>query len=552
MMPGLSPNGRMVAYASDGGQDGASLQIFLQEVGVPTSVQLTRGAGAHVTPSFSADGKRILFTRSDGVRADLYQVAITGGEPQLLLADAGIGSFSPDGRWLAHLSSGAHFGLHLATADGRPVRSLDVGILRAHMAAWSPDSQRLLVIAQPDATTETEFWVVPIDGTAPIATGLLQTLRRSGFNTQWTPFATWISERSIVFSGRNSDGWSLWRQAFDDRFSRVGDPEQLTTGTTLDWWPSFAADRLAFVSSHADINLWSVPTDVRTGKAAGMLRRITRGAGVTAYPSLSGDGRTLAFASDRGGNWDIIVKALETGTERVVADGADRQMYAAITRDGGRVSYGVVVSDPTINRPIYVADTAGGAARLLCKDCDGRPRDWFPDGQHLAIERFARRNSVAVVNAATGEQRDLVVSAARSVMDPRISPDGTWIAFAAGGRDRAPAVYVARIPATGRVPESAWLEIDREGHHPAWSPDGRMIYFISGSGFGSQSIRARQFDPQAGVAAQEAVEVYRLEGTMVPALITSGAALLTTSDQIILTLGDFRGDVWTMDLSRRH
>ena len=149
-------------------------------------------------------------------------------------------------------------------------------------------------------------------------------------------------------------------------------------------------------------------------------------------------------------------------------------------------------------------------------------------------------------------QRDLVISADRSVMDPRISPDGTWVAFAAGRRDRAPTVYVAPIPATGPVAESAWLEIDREGHHPAWSPDGRMVYFISGSGFGSQSIRARQFDPQAGVAARNPIEVYRLEGTMVPALITSGAALLTASDQIILTLGDFRGDVWTMDLSRKH
>ena len=65
-------------------------------------------------------------------------------------------------------------------------------------------------------------------------------------------------------------------------------------------------------------------------------------------------------------------------------------------------------------------------------------------------------------------------------------------------------------------------------------------------------VRARQFDPQSGVVARDVVEVYRLEGTMVPALITSGAALLTTSDQIVVTLGDFRGDVWTMDLPTRR
>lgn len=79
-----------------------------------------------------------------------------------------------------------------------------------------------------------------------------------------------------------------------------------------------------------------------------------------------------------------------------------------------------------------------------------------------------------------------------------------------------------------------------------------MIYFVSGSGLGSQSIRARRFEPGSGVVARDDVEVYRLEGAMVPALITSGAGLVTTPAQIVLTLGDFRGDVWTMELRTRR
>jgi Tol biopolymer transport system component len=156
----------------------------------------------------------------------------------------------------------------------------------------------------------------------------------------------------------------------------------------------------------------------------GALRRLTRGAGIAAYPSLSNDGRWLAFASDRGGNWDITLKDLATGTERAVAHGPDRQMYAVITPDGRRIAYGVVVSEPRIERPIYVAELSGGASRLICGDCNGRPRDWFPDGMRLVVERFARHNSVGVLEEATGVQHELLTAADRSVMDPRISPVG--------------------------------------------------------------------------------------------------------------------------------
>ena len=159
-------------------------------------------------------------------------------------------------------------------------------------------------------------------------------------------------------------------------------------------------------------------------------------------------------------------------------------MYSVITPDGSRVAFGVVVSAMQVRRPVYIADVASGVVRELCGDCNGRPRDWLFDGRQLVVERFSSLNSVAVVDKATATQRELLQVPDLSITDPRVSPDGQWITFSAGRRERAPSVYVASLRATEAIPQDEWVEIDREVNHPFWSPDGRMVYFVSGAGFG--------------------------------------------------------------------
>jgi hypothetical protein len=74
------------------------------------------------------------------------------------------------------------------------------------------------------------------------------------------------------------------------------------------------------------------------------------------------------------------------------------------------------------------------------------------------------------------------------------------------------------------------------------------VYYVSGSTMGAQVIRARRFDPVTSRAVGESFDVHSLEEAVVPAFLTSGAALIATADQIIMTLADFRGDVWVTSL----
>ena len=92
------------------------------------------------------------------------------------------------------------------------------------------------------------------------------------------------------------------------------------------------------------------------------------------------------------------------------------------------------------------------------------------DERQLLIERFARLNSIALIDTGTAEQRDLVASAEQSVRNPRLSPDRRWIAFDAFRPGESPTVYVAPF-AMQPIPETAWLSVDRAASHPFWSAD---------------------------------------------------------------------------------
>jgi Tol biopolymer transport system component len=66
---------------------------------------------------------------------------------------------------------------------------------------------------------------------------------------------------------------------------------------------------------------------------------------------------------------------------------------------------------------------------------------------------------------------------------PDVSPDGQWIAYVSdvSGDDQ---VYVTTFPVAGarsRVSPSG-------GHSPAWSPDGKTLYYLQGSKMMALSI----------------------------------------------------------------
>ena len=548
--PALSSDARMVVYVSDAGQDGATPQVWLQQVG-GAAVRLTTGMRECAEPTFSADDTRVIFTAAADSNQHLYEIPALGGQPRVLKRAARNGRFSPDGKWLMYLAVDSREAVRLVSSDGKE-RPLATGIVDIAFAAWSDDSRHLLLVGHPDPSTDLDCWIVPVDGGAPIETGVLRQARQREPVVILRAIA-WSGD-SIFFTGAGRQGINLWRQRVAPAtFAPVGPLELMTPGGESAFFPTASRQRLGFVSAHTDTNMWSVGIDPRTGKAEGAPRRLTRGTGFVSYFTVSRDGNTLAYFAAGSGGTALRIRDLKSGADTAV-DGETgfSRGFPVISLDGTRLAFGTLVPGPPVRRPVFVANVSDGSSRLIVEDCGGRARLWLDDDL-LLLETFGSGlNSFIVLDTRDAAQRPLLASRDRRLSNPRLSPDGRWLAFDATPPGGSPSVLVARLHDAGSghaADESAWMLVETGASHPFWSHDGRLLYYLPTTPTVEirNRVAARGFDPGDGRVGSEPVDVLRLSETIVPTLVSSVTPIVA-GDQIVLMLGNYRGDVWMLDL----
>ena len=542
--PALSSDARMVVYVSDAGKDGESPQLWLQQVG-GAAMQLTTGQQDCAEPTFSGDDTRVLFTATGESTRNVYEIPALGGKPRLVRRAARNAKYSPDGKWLAYIAIGADDSLRVVPADGGAERTVATDLVDIACATWSEDGRHLLVVAHPDSSVELDCWIVPLEGGASIETGVMKQGRQQG-HLVIRPLPAWAGD-SVFYTAAGRQGVQIWRQRIaPPTFKTIGVPEAVTPGGDYAFFPSVTRGHLCFVGTHADVNLWSVAIDAATGTTHGPLRRLTRGAGIVNHLTLSREGRTLAhFGVDMKGS-RLHVRNLEDGSDsRIEAEPNVTLGFPAISPNGQTLAYSAIVPGPPVQRPLLLASITGGETRLVRNDCGGRPKLWL-DEYVLLIETFGSGlNAFLVVDMRDGEQRPLLSSATRKVSNPRLSPDGRWLAFDATTPGRLPTVAVAPLRRDPPVQESEWIPVEESASHPFWSRDGCRLYYLPT--FPNIDIRsrvfARGFDTATGQVLNDRTEVLTLREMIVPAMMV-GTVPVVAPDQIVFVLGDFRGDVW--------
>ena len=545
--PAMSSDGRFIAYVSDAGNDGTSPQIWLHQIG-GSAACLTSGEAERSHLSFAAGDTRLVFLASDATGQHVYTMPTLGGEPRLLRRNANACRPSPDGKWLAYVSLDAPAGIHIMPFDGGNDRIIGGDLTDIGFVVWSPDGKHVLVQAHEHAGMEPDYWIVAADGSSARSTGIVQRLRERGLFSL-TPPVAWVGD-SLVFSVITTEGVGLWRQQLSPSLEVRGDAERITRGTELDVFPTPGPGRVAFVNTHPDQNLWSVDIDPASGMARGGVRRLTRGPGFVAQLSLSRDARTLAYFRARRAATGPVLRDMVTGGE-MIFDVATDHGFPALSPSGRQLASGGRPGGPGARamRPIFVATIADRAMRQLSDDSGARPREWV-DERLLVVERFGSRlHTVALLDVVTGEQHELLADPERSISNPRLSPGGGWIAFDATPSGGKPELFVARFHAGEAIRRDDWISVERRASHPFWSADGRFLYWlptIPSTEF-RNVVHARRFDGEAAPALGETFVAFASSEMVVPAGL-AGMTPVATGDQMVLVLGDFRGDVWVLDL----
>jgi serine/threonine protein kinase len=190
-------------------------------------------------------------------------------------------------------------------------------------------------------------------------------------------------------------------------------------------------------------------------------------------PKISPDGTRLALTVD-GANtdiyiWDLVKKSL---TRLTFDEGAD---YVSIwTPDGKRIVYACRVG--VCWKP---ADGAGEAELLASvPDRTLLPWSFSSDGKTLvSVEVFggAVGFDIGMMSMEGDHARKPLLQENYVEVQPKISPDGRWIAYVSEGSGQSE-VYVRSFP---DVDKGKWQVSTNGGHSPLWSPDGCELFYLS-------------------------------------------------------------------------
>ncbi|MGE0460564.1 MAG: protein kinase [Vicinamibacterales bacterium] len=526
--PSLAPDGRTIVYASAAS---GNWDIHLQRVEGSNTINLTLDSPADDTqPAFSPDGTRIAF-RSERGGGGIFVMGATG-EAVRRLSDVGYNpSWSPDGRFIVcaqetieqpasrYSNMSALWVIDVSTGERRELTAGD-----AVQPSWSPHGQRIAYWAA-DASGQRDLWTMPAEGGAPVA---LTSDRFVDWSPHWSPDGQYV-----YFSSDRGGSMNLWRVPVDEATGRAaGDSEPVTTPSANSALITMTADgkRLAYVEQSWTQNLMraAFPPGSRPDPPV----PVTRGSRYFAEPQASPDGQWLAtYSLDKGNNIYVV---RTDGTElRAVTDDGFKNVAPRWSPDGRQIAFYSNRSGPF---QVWTIHPDGSNLRQMTFGTANETYYyplWSPDGRHLVYSSLDANPFILDTTRSWDEQppRSLpaLPDAGMTFAAWSWSSDGRRLA---GWRLRADGVHAGVTlfdPASNR-----YTTLTETGRYPTWLADDRRLVFFSNG-------RLFLLDTQTGaVDALPSLPGY-----------SEGFTISRDNRWIYYEQNHREGDIWIIDLEGR-
>ena len=234
------------------------------------------------------------------------------------------------------------------------------------------------------------------------------------------------------------------------------------------------------------------------------LTPLTNDPGYEGEATFSPDGETIAYVSDRTGNFEIFLKQVSGGPDVNITKSPADDVQPAFSPDGKQIAFVSTRESardlgyenfgvPPTGGDIWVTPALGGNARRIAES--GNFPSWSADGASVVyMGGRAWNKQIFRVLAAGGEARELALefgaeaSRERFLLFPSLSPDGRWLLFQGPG-----GVLVA---ASG----GGQAKVIAQGRRPVWAPDGSSIVYSTTEAGKNSSLWRLPFSTAKGTA----------------------------------------------------
>jgi Tol biopolymer transport system component len=414
----------------------------------------------------------VLFPRRPSIDLGTYRFTPFAVDPGV----NSLPTWSPDGRSLAYVS-GSTLLVRTVDADSPTTVARDIegsiesifwfpdgarlGYLsptvNPNFLAWSPDGRRLAYSGWPGNAS---VWIMPVgsDGVGPAGRAFPNHVWLSPPGIAWMP-----DNRSLVLTeGLVSKRPGLWIGNAD-----TGAITKITAGVESVDNPSVSPDGRRIAYSSASWNFDLVALSLDDLSAVDVLTTTRQ-----EFGGVYADGESIVYITDRSGEEEIRIRRLADGTERVIAGPRNVPItppaFASVfpSPDATRILFtcwdgkGMTAwVAPMGGPPVRI----GGAAEIW-------GATWSPDGREIASVEIDGLQPQLVRRRIGSSEPPVVVKNAKAhaATLPQWSPTGEWIAYRStdGLAIVRPDGQQRQVLAPDRAPALAW------------SRDGRTLYAI--------------------------------------------------------------------------